>query len=100
VLHRPVRRTRPSSNKSVLPTGPRFADPLERNRNVREISRTWSLSKESFASAPIRAGVSIQNRDIFLDHQYMPPLLPEFVVGETVTPQVSRDYARRKGLVA
>ena len=44
--------------------------------------------------------LSVQNRDVFLDYQYMPPLLPNFVRGDTVTLLVSRDYTLRKGLVA
>jgi hypothetical protein len=44
--------------------------------------------------------LSVQNRNVFLDATYMPPLPPDVVQGETVTLLVSREYARRKGLVA
>jgi hypothetical protein len=40
----------------------------------------------------------VNNRMVFLDAQYIPPLLPSLVLGETVKLHISRDYARRKGL--
>ena len=42
----------------------------------------------------------VENRNVFLDATYMPRLPPDVVQGETVTLLVSREYARRKGLVA
>jgi len=42
----------------------------------------------------------VQNRLLFLDATYMQPLPPDIELGETVTLRISREYARRKGLVA
>jgi hypothetical protein len=44
--------------------------------------------------------LSVQNRNVFLDATYMTPLPPDLVQGEIVTLLVSREYARRKGLIA
>jgi len=42
----------------------------------------------------------VQNRLLFLDATYMQPLPPDIELGGTVTLRISREYARRKGLVA
>jgi hypothetical protein len=44
--------------------------------------------------------LSVKNQNVFLDATYMPPLPPELAQGATVTPLVSREYARRKGPIA
>jgi hypothetical protein len=40
-----------------------------------------------------------QNRTVFLDDQYISAPLAKLVRDETVTLNLSREYARRKGLV-